>query len=106
VHSALHQFPLVGTQLGKQIHGLHRSSVIGLIVGVLGLLWGSTGLAQSGLFSMAQVWNLAGPERPNYAARLGRSFAFLAVLGLGLVGHDRAGRFRHIRSPQPRTSAC
>jgi YihY family inner membrane protein len=85
VHSALHQFPLVGTQLGKQIHGLHRSSVIGLIVGVLGLLWGSTGLAQSGLFSMAQVWNLAGPERPNYAARLGRSFAFLAVLGLGLV---------------------
>jgi YihY family inner membrane protein len=85
LHSALHQFPIVGTQLGEQIHGLHRSSVIGLIIGVLGLLWGSTGLAQSGLFSMAQVWNLAGPERPNYVARLGRSFAFLGVLGLGLV---------------------
>jgi YihY family inner membrane protein len=84
-NSTLHEFPIVGTQLGKQIHGLQRSSVIGLIVGLLGLLWGSTGLAQSGLFSMAQIWNLTGPERPNYLERLGRSVAFLAVLGLGLV---------------------
>jgi YihY family inner membrane protein len=84
-NSTLHEFPIVGTQLGKQIHGLHRSSVIGLIIGLLGLLWGSTGLAQSGLFSMSQIWNLPGPERPNYVARLGRSFAFLAVLGLGIA---------------------
>ena len=59
--------------------------MIGLVVGVLGLLWGSTGLAQSGLFSMSQVWNLPGPDRPNYVSRLGRSFGFLAVLGLGIV---------------------
>jgi YihY family inner membrane protein len=85
LHSTLGEFPLIGTELKKNIHGLHRSSVIGLIVGVLGLLWGSTGLAQSGLYSMSQVWNLPGPERPKYTSRLGRSFAFLAVLGLGLV---------------------
>ena len=59
--------------------------MIGLIVGVLGLLWGSTGLAQSGLFSMSQIWNLPGPDRPNYVSRLGRSFAFLVVLGSGIV---------------------
>jgi YihY family inner membrane protein len=85
LHSTLHEFPVIGNQLGHQIHGLQRSSVIGLVVGVLGLLWGSTGLAQSGLFSMSQVWNLAGPERPNFVKRLGRSFAFLAVLGSGIV---------------------
>jgi len=85
LHSTLNEFPLVGSQLKSQIHGLQRSSVIGLIVGLLGLLWGTTGLAQSGLFSMSQVWNLPGPDRPNFVKRLGRSFAFLAVLGSGLV---------------------
>jgi YihY family inner membrane protein len=98
LHSTLHEFPVVGGQLGSNIHGLQRSSVIGLIVGLLGLLWGSTGLAQSGLFSMSQVWNLAGPDRPNFVSRLGRSFAFLAVLGLGLVittGLASFGTFGH-----------
>ena len=85
LHSALGEFPVIGSQLGHNLHGLQRSSVIGLIVGVLGLLWGSTGLAQAGLFSMAQVWNLPGPERPNYITRLGRSFTFLGVLGSGLI---------------------
>jgi YihY family inner membrane protein len=85
LHSTLHEFPVVGGQLGSNIHGLQRSSIIGLLVGLVGLLWGSTGLAQSGLFSMSQVWNLAGPDRPNYVSRLGRSFGFLAVLGIGLV---------------------
>jgi YihY family inner membrane protein len=85
LHSTLSEFPLVGTQLKDNIHGLQRTSIIGLIVGVVGLLWGSTGLAQSGLFSMSQIWNLPGPDRPNYISRLGRSFAFLAVLGVGLI---------------------
>jgi YihY family inner membrane protein len=85
LHSTLHEFPVVGNQLGSQIHGLHRSSVIGLIIGLLALVWGSTGLAQSGLFSMSQVWNLPGTERPNFVKRLGRSVAFLAVLGSGIV---------------------
>jgi YihY family inner membrane protein len=85
LHSTFHEFPLVGNTLQKQIHGVQRSSVVGLIVGLLGLLWGTTGLAQSGLFSMSQVWNLPGPDRPNFVKRLGRSFAFLAVLGSGLI---------------------
>lgn len=33
----------------------------------------------------AQTPILAGPERPNYVTRLGRSFAFLGVLGSGLI---------------------
>jgi YihY family inner membrane protein len=85
LNSTLSEFPVVGSTLGNNIHGLHRSSVIGLVIGVLALLWGSTGLAQSGLFSMSQVWNLPGPDRPNYVSRLGRSFGFLVVLGIGIV---------------------
>jgi YihY family inner membrane protein len=87
LHSTFHEFPIVGQQLESQVskHGLQKSSVVGLIVGVLGLIWGTTGLAQSGLFSMSQVWNLPGTQRPNFVKRLGRSLAFLAVLGLGLI---------------------
>jgi YihY family inner membrane protein len=79
------QFPLVGQQLAGNVHALRRSSVIGLIVGLAALIWGASGLAQAGLFTMAQVWNLPGPARPRYLQRLGRSMGFLGVLGLGVI---------------------
>jgi YihY family inner membrane protein len=79
------QVPLIGSQLTGSVHQLKRSSVIGLIVGLVGLIWGSAGLAQSGLFTMEQVWNLPGPARPGYVQRLGRAGQFLALLGAGVI---------------------
>jgi YihY family inner membrane protein len=79
------QFPLIGDQLTGNVQELRRSSVIGLVVGFLGLIWGATGLAQAGLFTMEQVWNLPGPARPGYLQRLGRSMAFLGVLGFVVI---------------------
>jgi YihY family inner membrane protein len=79
------QVPLIGNQLTGNVHQLKRSSVIGLIVGVAGLIWGSAGLAQAGLFTMEQVWNLPGPARPGYAQRLGRAGLFLCLLGGGVI---------------------
>ena len=79
------QVPLIGQQLASNVHELRKSSVIGLVVGLAGLTWGTTGLAQTGLFTMAQVWNLPGPARPGYVQRLGRAGLFLGVLGLGVV---------------------
>lgn len=85
LHSTLTQFPIIGNDLANNITALHRNSAFGLIVGIVGLVWGSLGLAQNGIFTMEQVWNLPGPARPNYWKRLGRSIAFLAVLGVGLI---------------------
>jgi YihY family inner membrane protein len=79
------QVPLIGSQLTGNVHQLKRSSTIGLIVGLVGLIWGATGLAQSGLFTMEQVWNLPGPARPGYVQRLGRAVLFLALLGAGVI---------------------
>ena len=79
------QVPLIGRTLTENVHQLKRSSVIGLVVGLLGLIWGSTGLAQSGLFTMEQVWNLPGPARPGYVQRLGRAMLFLCLLGGGVI---------------------
>ncbi|MHB1445644.1 MAG: YihY/virulence factor BrkB family protein [Acidimicrobiales bacterium] len=85
LHSTLSQFPVIGTELGQNIHALQRGSAVALVVSLVMLLWGTTGVAQAGLFTMAQIWNLPGPERPNYIKRVARSFSFLAVIGLGLI---------------------
>src|SRR6266702_4480242 len=79
------QFPVVSRELTRNVHQLHRASVVGLVVGLLFALWGSAGLAQSGMFAMAQVWNLPGPDRPGYFQRLGRAGLFLLVLGAGVI---------------------
>jgi YihY family inner membrane protein len=85
LHAVAGQVPLIGNQLTGNVHQLKRSSIIGLIVGGAGLVWGSAGLAQAGLFTMEQVWNLPGPARPGYVQRLGRAGLFLSLLGGGVV---------------------
>jgi YihY family inner membrane protein len=85
IDAVANQVPQIGSQLTGNVHQLRRSSVIGLIIGLIGLVWGATGLAQAGLFTMEQVWNLPGPARPGYLQRLGRALEFLGVLGVGVI---------------------
>jgi YihY family inner membrane protein len=85
IGAATRQFPYIGHQLANNIHALRRSTVPSLIVGLLLLVWGVTRIAQAGLFTMQQVWNLPGPARVGYVPRLGRSVAFLALLAVGLI---------------------
>jgi uncharacterized BrkB/YihY/UPF0761 family membrane protein len=87
IHSAVGQFPIVGQQLaGKNgVRSLHSGSVIGLIVGLLGLVWGSFGVSQAAQRAMAEVWNIPMVNRPGFLPRLGRSTAFVALLGVDVV---------------------
>jgi membrane protein len=79
------QFPIIGTELIGHVTALHRASVAGLVVGIVGLVWGATGLSQAGMFAMAQVWTVPGVDRPGYLKRLIRSFEFLALLATSVV---------------------
>ena len=83
--AAAQQVPLIGQQLTGSVSELQKSSTIGLVVGLAVLIWGATGLAQSALFTMEQVWNLPGPARPGFFPRVVRSLLFLAILGLGVL---------------------
>lgn len=83
--SAFGQFPIVGQQLSDNVHALKRSSGFGLGFGIVGLVYGTTGLAQAGLYSMEQIWNIPSAVRPNYLTRMTRSLIFLLVLAVGLV---------------------
>lgn len=78
----LHQFPVIGQQFnpgrgGSRLHG----SMIGLVIGVAGLLYGAQGVTQTAQQAMARVWNRAPTEQPGFVPRLLRSVAGLAVIG-------------------------
>ncbi|HVT68250.1 MAG TPA: YihY/virulence factor BrkB family protein, partial [Trebonia sp.] len=85
LNTVANQVPLVGGELTGNVHELRRSSLIGLIVGLAALIWGTTRLARAGLFTMEQVWNLPGPARPGFFPRVARSLLFLGLLGVGVV---------------------
>ena len=84
LHSALRDFPVVGQQLTQAIHPL-QGNAFALTVGLVGLIWGSFGVAQSGQLAMAEVWNVPGVDRPAFLSRLFRGLGLLGVLGVGLV---------------------
>jgi uncharacterized BrkB/YihY/UPF0761 family membrane protein len=84
VHSALAEFPIIGTQLGSHVHSL-RAAGLGLVIGIAGLIWGARGLTQAAQHSMAEVWNIPGVDRPNFWTRQLRGAVLLAVFALGLV---------------------
>lgn len=87
VSSALGQFPIIGAQLTGPdgVHALKAGSVVGLVAGLAGLLWGSLGITQAAQRAMAQVWNVPVVVRPGYLPRLGRSALFLVLLLLDVV---------------------
>ena len=84
-HSALSQFPVIGQDLGNNIHELHRNSAAGLVIGILALLWGSQGASQAGQYAMAQIWNVPNVVRPNFWARLARTLLLMGLLGVFLA---------------------
>lgn len=83
INSTLRDFPIVGNQLVRSVHPL-RGSPIALIVGLIGLVWGSMGLSQAAQYAMAETWNIRGEDRPGFFPRMLRGLAMLGVLGLGL----------------------
>lgn len=85
LNSALADFPIIGSQLRKNLHGL-SSEGVGLAVGIAFLLWGSMGVAQAGQHTMAEVWNIPVRVRPGFVPRLVRSVVVLLVMGVGVIG--------------------
>ena len=84
VDSALSEFPIIGTELRRSVNALEGSG-LALVVGVIGLVWGSLGVSQAAQYAMAEVWNIPGRKRPGFFPRLLRSLSILGVLATGLV---------------------
>jgi hypothetical protein len=84
ISGATTRFPLIGKQLASTIHVLPRSTAASLTVRRL-LVWGATRLAQAGLSTMEQVWNLPGPGPARLPAAARPQRGVLGLLALGVV---------------------
>lgn len=82
--SALADFPVVGTEIRRNVGELDGSGVA-LIVGLAGLLWGSLGAAQAAEHAMAEVWNLPKKERPGFVPRLVRALLTMLVIVVAVL---------------------
>jgi YihY family inner membrane protein len=96
------QFPVIGVQLSDSIATIQGSGV-GLVVGVVGTLWGGLGITHSAQDAMNAVWNIPRKDRPGYWVRLARGLGSLLVLvgfvvaatalaQLGRIGSGVGGR--------------
>ncbi|MDQ6687096.1 MAG: YihY/virulence factor BrkB family protein [Actinomycetota bacterium] len=83
LRSALAQFPVVGEQLRapKALGG----GTAGIIVGVVGAVYGALGAAQALQYAGNTVWQVPRNNRPNPFAARGKSILLVATSGLGLL---------------------
>jgi membrane protein len=83
VHSALAQFPVIGRDLGQP--GKLGGNGIGLVIGIVGSLYGGLGVAQAGQNAMNIAWAVPRNNRPNPFKVRGRSLLLLVTVGVGVL---------------------
>jgi uncharacterized BrkB/YihY/UPF0761 family membrane protein len=79
--STMQQFPVIGDSFDPGSSSRLHGSTIGLVIGLLGLLYGAQGVTQTAQQAMASVWDVPKVERTGFLPRLGRSFAALVTIG-------------------------
>jgi membrane protein len=84
IHSAMSQIPVVGQQLDrpKELSG----GATGVVIGVLGSLYGGLGVAQALQFAMNSAWSVPRNNRPNPFLARGRSLLLLGTAGVAVIG--------------------
>jgi uncharacterized BrkB/YihY/UPF0761 family membrane protein len=79
--NTLHEFPVVGSSFNPASPDLLHGSTVGLVVGLIGLIYGAQGVTQTAQQAMATAWNVPQNERTGFAPRLGRSLGGLVLIG-------------------------
>jgi uncharacterized BrkB/YihY/UPF0761 family membrane protein len=77
----LHEFPVIGTSFNPSSPGALHGSTLGLVVGLIGLVYGAQGVTQTAQQAMATIWHVPQTQRTGFLPRLGRSLAGLVTIG-------------------------
>jgi YihY family inner membrane protein len=77
-----HFFPLLGSQLQHEIHGM-RNAGIGLIIGILITIYGARGAADAFRFALDNMWQIPKNKRVGFPKSILHS---LAILASGVLG--------------------
>jgi membrane protein len=84
IDSTLSEFPIIGSQLGQpeRIGGGTK----GLIIGIVGSLYGGLGVAQALQYAMNTVWTVPRHERRNPLAARVRGLLLIGTAGIAVIG--------------------
>src|SRR5215471_8740978 len=81
----LHEFPVVGSSFNPESRSALHGSTVGLVIGLIGLLYGAQGVTQTAQQAMATVWNIPQNRLTGFLPRLGRSLVGLVTIGGAFV---------------------
>lgn len=81
----LHQFPVIGSSFNPASHQALHGSGLGLVIGLIGLLYGAQGVTQTAQQAMATIWNIPQTKRTGFVPRLGRSLTGLLTIGAAFL---------------------
>ena len=82
--SALAQFPVIGSQITADIRSFH-GSLVGLVIGMLGCVYGGLGIVQAVQNTLNKVWGVPRDSRPDPVKARLRSLLLLAFGGLSVI---------------------
>jgi membrane protein len=88
--SALANFPVIGTEISRNVHALGGSGVT-LAVGIALTLWSGLGVIKATQVAMNAVWNVPFEHRPNFLKSTLRALIVLGVLGVLTLTSAAAG---------------
>jgi membrane protein len=84
LNSALKDFPVLGTQIRRNVHSLNRTG-IGLALGLAGTFYGARGVASAAQNAFNHIWHVPKSDRPGFPINTLRSFGLILVVGGGIV---------------------
>ena len=90
VDSALANFPVIGTQISRNVHALDGNGLV-LAVGIVLTLWSGLGVVKATQAALNTVWNVPFEHRPNLLKSTLRALIMLAVLGVLTLASAAAG---------------
>jgi YihY family inner membrane protein len=88
--SALANFPVIGTEISRNVHALEGSGVT-LALGIALTLWSGLGVIKATQAAMNTVWNVPFQHRPNFLKSTLRALIMLGVLGVLTLASAAAG---------------
>ena len=84
LHSALSQYPVIGTQLTTNVHGLHKTG-LALVIGLVLTFFGARGVANAMQNALNSVWEVPMARRPGFPWAILRSLGLIVVIGPGII---------------------
>jgi membrane protein len=88
--SALANFPVIGTEISRNVNALEGSGVT-LAVGIALTLWSGLGVIKAAQTAMNTVWNVPFEHRPNFLKSTLRALIMLGVLGVLTLASAASG---------------